>query len=51
MQGGGGMLSGWRGTHAGSIHAPTAGHLTDDTVVGQVYDNTVVRRLLTYVVP
>jgi ATP-binding cassette subfamily B multidrug efflux pump len=49
--GGGGMLSGWRGTHAGSIYAPTADHLTDETVLGKVYDNRVVRRLFTYVTP
>jgi len=47
--GGGGMLSGWRGTHAGGIYAPTTHNLTDETVVGKVYDNTVVRRLLTYI--
>jgi ATP-binding cassette, subfamily B, multidrug efflux pump len=48
---GGDILSGWRGTHAGSIHAPTAGSLSDDAVVGKVYDNRVVRRLLTYIAP
>jgi ABC-type multidrug transport system fused ATPase/permease subunit len=52
MQGdGGGLLSGMRGTHAGSIYAPTAHDLTDETVVGKVYDNRVVRRLLTYITP
>jgi ATP-binding cassette subfamily B protein len=52
MQGdGGGMLSGMRGTQAGSIYAPTTDHLTDETVVGKVYDNRVVRRLLTYITP
>jgi ABC-type multidrug transport system fused ATPase/permease subunit len=53
MQGGGGgdMLSGWRGTNAGSMHAPTGDNLTDETVVGKVYDNQVVRRLLTYIGP
>jgi ATP-binding cassette subfamily B multidrug efflux pump len=48
--GGSGMLSGWRGTHAGGIYAPTTHNLTDETVVGKAYDNTVVRRLLTYIV-
>src|SRR5712692_1820487 len=48
--GGGGMLSGWRGTHAGGIYAPTTNSLTDETIVGKAYDNTVVRRLLTYIV-
>ena len=47
--GGGGMLSGWRGTHPGGMHAPTTHNLTDETVVGKVYDNTVVGRLLTYI--
>ncbi len=52
MQGGGGdMLSGWRGTQAGSIYAPTTDNLTNESVVGKVYDNRVVRRLLTYIVP
>ena len=46
--GGGGMLSGMRGTHAASVHAPTMDSLTDEHVVGRVYDNTVVMRLLTY---
>ncbi len=49
--GGGGMLSGMRGTHAASVHAPTIDNLTDEHVVGRVYDNTVVMRLLTYLVP
>ncbi len=48
---GGDMLSGWRGTNAGSMFAPTRDNLTDDTVVGKVYDNRVVMRLLTYLVP
>ena len=49
--GGGGMLSGWRGTNAGSLHAPTTDNLTDETRLGSIYDNTVVRRLLTYITP
>src|SRR5712691_5938409 len=48
--GGGGMLSGWRGTHAGGIYARTTNSLTDETIVGKAYHNTVVRRLLTYIV-
>jgi ATP-binding cassette subfamily B protein len=47
---GGGMLSGWRGTHAGSLYAPTT-RLTDEAVVGKAYDNRVVMRLLTYIAP
>ena len=49
--GGGGMLSGLRGTNAGGMHAPTADNLTDDEALGKVYDNTVVMRLLTYIAP
>jgi ATP-binding cassette subfamily B protein len=48
---GGDMLSGWRGTNPGSIFAPTKNDLADDTIVGKVYDNRVVMRLLTYIVP
>jgi ABC-type multidrug transport system fused ATPase/permease subunit len=51
MEGGGDILSGWRGTNAGSIFAPTRDNLRDDAVVGKVYDNRVVMRLLTYLVP
>jgi ATP-binding cassette subfamily B protein len=47
--GGGGMLSGWRGTNPGGIYAPTTNQLSDDRIVGKVYDNRVVRRLLTYI--
>jgi ABC-type multidrug transport system fused ATPase/permease subunit len=48
---GGDLLSGWRGTNAGGMYAPTRDNLTDDAVVGKVYDNRVVMRLLTYLVP
>lgn len=48
---GGSMLSGWRGTHAGSIYAPRSNELSDDAIVGRVYDHRVVRRLLTYIAP
>lgn len=52
MHGGvGNMLSGMRGTHAGSLHAPTMDHLRHEQVLGKVYDNRVVMRLLTYIVP
>ena len=52
MHGGGGdMLSGWRGTNAGSMFAPSKDHLSDDAIVGKVYDNRVVMRLLTYLMP
>ena len=50
--GGGDMLSGWRGTNPGSMYAPrTTNELSDETIVGKVYDNRVVRRLLTYIRP
>lgn len=49
--GGGGMLSGLRGTNAGGMFAPTQDNLTDDSIVGKVYDNRVVMRLLTYIAP
>src|SRR5918996_315657 len=51
MQGGGDIFSGWRGTNAGSMFAPTRDNLSDDTIIGKVYDNRVVMRLLTYLVP
>src|SRR5262245_61252433 len=50
MRGGGDILSGWRGTNVGGMYAPTKNSLADETIVGKAYDNTVVRRLLTYVV-
>src|SRR5262249_59852042 len=50
MRGGGGdMLSGWRGTQAGGLYAPTANQLRDETVVGKAYDNRAVKRLFTYI--
>jgi ATP-binding cassette, subfamily B, multidrug efflux pump len=50
MRGGGGdMLGGWRGTQAGGMYAPTTNQLRDETIVGKVYDNRVVKRLLTYI--
>src|SRR2546427_9424609 len=50
--GGGDILSGWRGTNPGSIHVPrTTNELSDEIIVGKVYDNRVVRRLLTYIRP
>jgi ATP-binding cassette subfamily B multidrug efflux pump len=51
MHGGGDILGGWRGTNAGSMFAPNRDNLSDDTVIGKVYDNRVVMRLLTYLVP
>src|SRR5262245_35990927 len=51
MEGGGDLLGGWRGTNAGSMFAPNRDNLSDDTVIGKAYDNRVVMRLLTYLVP
>src|SRR5919108_5752496 len=51
MEGGGGMFGGWRGTNPGSMFAPNRDNLSDDAVIGKVYDNRVVKRLLTYLVP
>jgi ATP-binding cassette, subfamily B, multidrug efflux pump len=52
MRGGGGnMLSGMRGTNAGSLHAPTLDHIKSEHVLGKIYDHRVVRRLLTYIAP
>ena len=42
---GGGMMRGMRGTSADSMFAPTNDNLTDEDVVGRVYDNRVVARL------
>jgi ABC-type multidrug transport system fused ATPase/permease subunit len=51
MEGGGDFLGSWRGTNPGSMFAPNRDNLSDDAVVGKVYDNRVVMRLLTYLVP
>lgn len=48
---GGGMLGGMRGTNAGSMFAPTSDNLTDENVIGKVYDNRVVMRLIKYILP
>ena len=47
----GGMMGGVRGLHAGGMNAPTQDNLTDEGVMGKIYDNKVVMRLLTYVKP
>jgi ATP-binding cassette subfamily B multidrug efflux pump len=49
--GGSGMLGNMRGTNAGSMFAPTSDNLTDESVIGKVYDNRVVMRLLKYILP
>ncbi len=48
---GGGMMQGMRGTSADSMFAPTNDSLTDEDVVGRVYDNKVVMRFMTYIRP
>ena len=45
------MMGGMRGITAGGISAPTLDSLTDEGVVGSVYDHKVVMRLLTYLRP
>ena len=45
------MLSGMRGLSASGSRAPTMDNLTDEGVVGSVYDHKVVMRLLTYLGP
>ncbi|MCH7712842.1 MAG: ABC transporter ATP-binding protein [Chloroflexi bacterium] len=47
----GGMMGGMRGLHAGGMNSPNMDNLTDEGVVGSVYDHKVVRRLITYVKP
>ena len=48
---GGGMMRGMRGTSADSMFAPSNDNLTDEDVVGRVYDNKVVMRFMTYIKP
>ena len=48
---GGGMMRGMRGTSADSMFAPSNDNLTDEDVVGRVYDNRVVMRFMTYIKP
>ena len=50
--GGGGFsgpMGGMRGLQTAGLHAASLDNLTDDNIVGKVYDNRVVTRLLTYV--
>ena len=48
---GGGMMRGMRGTSADSMFAPSNDSLTDEDVVGRVYDNKVVTRFMGYIKP
>ena len=45
------MMGGMRGLQAGGIHSPNMDNLTDETIVGNVYDHKVVIRLLSYIKP
>ena len=45
------MLGNMRGITSGSIYSPTLDNLTDEGLVGSVYDHRVVTRLLTYLRP
>ena len=47
----GGMMGGMRGTNAGGMHSPTQDNLSDEGVMGSIYNNTVVMRLLSYIGP
>ena len=47
----GGMMGGMRGLQAGGIHSPNMDNLTDDSIVGNVYDHKVVVRLAGYIKP
>ena len=47
----GGMMGGMRGLQAGGIHSPNMDNLTDESIVGKVYDHKVVIRLATYIKP
>ena len=49
--GGGGMMSGMRGLNAGGMNAPNTDNLSDENRLGSVYNNKVVMRLFTYVLP
>ena len=47
----GGMMGGMRGLQGGGMHGPNLDNLTDEGVVGSVYDQKVVMRLATYIGP
>ena len=49
--GGGGMMGGMRGMNAGGMRSPNSDNLADEERLGSVYDNRVVMRLFTYVLP
>ena len=45
------MMGGMRGLQSGGMNSPNLDNLTDEGLVGSVYDNRVVMRLLTYLKP
>ena len=47
----GGMLGGMRGLQSGGLHSPNEDNLSDEAVVGRVYDHRVVTRLASYARP
>ena len=47
----GGMLGGMRGLNVAGMRAANMDNLTDDEVIGKVYDHRVVLRLMTYILP
>ena len=47
----GGMLGGMRGMQAAGMQAPNMDNLSDESLVGKVYDHKVVVRLATYMGP
>ena len=53
MRGHGGMGGGMMGPmpHSGGMNSPTMDYLSDEDVLGKVYDHRVVSRLATYVRP
>ena len=47
----GGMMGGMRGLQGGGMYGPNMDNLTDEGIVGSVYDQKVVLRLGTYIGP
>ena len=47
----GGMMGNMRGLNAGGMRTVNMDNLTDDAIVGKIYDHKVVLRLMTYILP
>ena len=45
------MMGGMRGTQSGGMDSPNMDNLTDESAGGKAYDQRVVARLLTYILP